>query len=125
MVKGQARARLEVFPPPYLKLRSELMSSRERKWKEKIKEWQFDKNVPSKDVAFRAAKSQKRQLEESKETVFRRNGAVVDQTKVENFKKQKLNGKGFGERCIPGESTDKLRVLPVVDVGRNTSTHIV
>jgi len=68
-----------------------------------MKEWEFDKNIPAKEMAFMASKARKRQLDESKETVFRRNGVVVDQIKVENFKKQKLLVNGIGEGYLPRE----------------------
>ena len=81
-----------------------LTSLSERKWKEKLKKWEFDKYIPAKEMTFMASKARKRQLDEGKETVFRRNGVTVDQTKVENFKKQKVRGNDMGERFVPGES---------------------
>lgn len=59
-----------------------------------MKEWDFEKNVPAKEMLFMVAKAKKRELEDGKETVFYRNGITVDQSKVENFKKQKLDVSG-------------------------------
>lgn len=48
-----------------------------------------------------AAKARKRELEDGKETVFYRNGVLVDASKVEN-KKQKLNADNEGNFMVPG-----------------------
>ena len=53
-----------------------LTRNSERKWKEKMKEWEFDKNIPAKEMGFMAAKARKRELEEGKETVYYRNGTL-------------------------------------------------
>ncbi len=49
-----------------------------------------------------AAKARKRELEDGKETVFYRNGVLVDASKVEN-KKQKLNVDDVGKLMVPGK----------------------
>jgi hypothetical protein len=72
-----------------------------RYWKIKLKEWRFEKNVPAKEMSFMAAKARKRELEDGKETVFYRNGVMVDASKVEN-KKQKLNADNEGNFMVPG-----------------------
>jgi hypothetical protein len=72
-----------------------------RYWKIKLKEWRFEKNVPAKEMSFMAAKARKRELEDGKETVFYRNGVLVDASKVEN-KKQKLNVDDVGKFMVPG-----------------------
>jgi len=68
-----------------------------RLWKEKLKEWKFEKNVPGKEMKFMAIKAKKRKSE-GKETVFHRNKILVDNRKVEHFKK-KLKV----DEVIPGE----------------------
>ncbi|KAF8858195.1 hypothetical protein BDZ45DRAFT_403561 [Acephala macrosclerotiorum] len=62
----------------------------ERKWKDKIKEWRFKKNIPAKELGFMVAKAEKRKLEEGKDTEFRRHGLLVDDSKVEQFKKRRI-----------------------------------
>jgi len=49
-----------------------------------------------------AAKARKRELEDGKETVFYRNGVLVDASKVEN-KKQKLNTEDVDKIMVPGK----------------------
>ncbi|CZR56270.1 uncharacterized protein PAC_06158 [Phialocephala subalpina] len=63
----------------------------ERKWKEKMKEWGFVKNIPARDIRFMAAKAEKRQREEGKDSVFYRNGIKVGHHKIENCKKQRIS----------------------------------
>jgi hypothetical protein len=98
----------------------------ERKWKEKMQEWGFEKNIPAKEMKFMATKAWKRELEEGKETLFCRNGTVVDRGKVEMFKKQKLNSENsFVIRSIPGEFCSRGNAVDVTDINRNASTHIL
>jgi hypothetical protein len=78
-----------------------LTRSSTRYWKIKLKEWKFEKNVPAKEMSFMAAKARKRGLEDGKETVFYRNGILVDASKVEN-KKQKLNLDDVEKLMVPG-----------------------
>jgi hypothetical protein len=80
-----------------------LTRSSKRYWKIKLKEWKFEKNVPSKEMSFMAAKARKRELEDGKETMFYRNGVLVDASKVEN-KKQKLNVDDVYKLMVPGKS---------------------
>jgi hypothetical protein len=76
----------------------------ERKWKEKMQEWGFEKNIPAKEMKFMATRACKRELEDGKETIFCRNGTLVDRGNVEMFKKQKLNSENsFVIQTIPGE----------------------
>jgi plasmid rolling circle replication initiator protein Rep len=77
--------------------------SSKRYWKIKLKEWKFEKNVPSKEMSFMAAKARKRELEHGKETVFYRNRVLVDASKVQN-KKQKLNLDDVDKLMVPGKS---------------------
>lgn len=67
-----------------------------------MKEWKFEKNVPSKEMRFMAAKARKRELEEGKKTTFYRNGVLVDGEKVEHFKRQKLNVDSADRQSSPG-----------------------
>jgi hypothetical protein len=62
-----------------------VISHSERKWKEKVKEWGFEKNVPSCDMSYMVAKSAKRKAK-GKDTTFYRNGMQVDENKIEQFK---------------------------------------
>ncbi|KUJ23703.1 uncharacterized protein LY89DRAFT_775965 [Mollisia scopiformis] len=54
-----------------------------RKWKDKLKEWNFDKNIPLKEVGFMATKSEKRK------------------SKIEQFKKRRLTSGGINTQLIP------------------------
>ena len=83
-------------------LQHPLTRSSKRYWKIKLKEWKFEKNVPAKEMSFMAAKARKRELEDGKETVFYRNGVLVDASKVEN-KKQKLNTEDVDKIMVPGK----------------------
>ncbi|KAE9376305.1 hypothetical protein N431DRAFT_331094 [Stipitochalara longipes BDJ] len=82
----------------------------ERKWKEKMKEWDFEKNIPANDTNFMAAKARKRELEDGKETVFYRHCKLVDHGKVGSFKKQKLYENSFQELFIPGEFVTEINI---------------
>jgi Clr5 domain len=69
----------------------------ERKWKEKLKEWGFQKNLPARDMAILVSKREKRLQEDEKETVFYLKCGVDGEVKVEvkverleNFKKRQI-----------------------------------
>lgn len=74
----------------------------ERKWKDKLKEWTFEKNIPSKEMYFMAAKAEKRRFEEGKLTLFARAGIAVDKSKVEQFKRRRLIS-GHHGLVVPGQ----------------------
>jgi hypothetical protein len=59
-----------------------------RKYKMKLKEWKFDKNLPSKNMRIVLAKASKRAAEEDKETVFYSSGQEINADRIENFKKR-------------------------------------
>ena len=44
----------------------------ERKWKEKLKEWKFDKKISTTDMRIVVAKAEKRARNEGKDTTFGR-----------------------------------------------------
>jgi len=56
----------------------------------KLKEWKFDKNVPSKDMGFVVAKAEKRAREEGKETEFFFGQTSISNKKIETFKKRRF-----------------------------------
>jgi hypothetical protein len=62
--------------------------SSERKFKEKIKEWKFEKNLSKEEAKFIAAKGKARE-EAGKATKFYKNGVEVDQKRVERSAKRK------------------------------------
>ncbi|KUJ17346.1 uncharacterized protein LY89DRAFT_51488 [Mollisia scopiformis] len=64
-----------------------------RKWKMRLKEWNFEKNIPSKEMGFMVEKAEKRKREEGKETKFMRNGFQVPL--------QRLDYSRNGEQMIP------------------------
>jgi hypothetical protein len=65
------------------------ITASERKWKEKLKEWGFQKNRPSREMAILISKRDKRLRDEGKDTIFFQNGAEIRGGRLENFKKRK------------------------------------
>ncbi|KAH8780621.1 hypothetical protein F5882DRAFT_500542 [Hyaloscypha sp. PMI_1271] len=61
----------------------------ERKWKDKLKEWNFDKNISSHDMSIIVAKSDKRARDEGKETVFFHGETQITRQRIEQFKRRK------------------------------------
>jgi hypothetical protein len=61
----------------------------ERKWKEKLKEWRFEKNISATDMNIIVAKAEKRVREEGKETVFFHGQSEITQERIEQFKRRK------------------------------------
>ncbi|PQE32582.1 hypothetical protein CJF32_00004115 [Rutstroemia sp. NJR-2017a WRK4] len=61
-----------------------------RKWKDKLKEWKFDKNLSIKDMQVVVAKQQKR-AREGKDTVFIHGSAEITSERIENFKRRKVS----------------------------------
>lgn len=78
----------------------------ERKWKDKLKEWGFKKHVPATEMAFMVAKAEKGKLEDGKDTIFHRNGMLVEESKIEQLKKRRLND---GTYVVPGESRKRRK----------------
>ena len=62
----------------------------ERKWKEKLKEWNFDKNISAPDMSVLVAKAAKRLTEEGKETVFFMGKSQITRERIEQFKRRKI-----------------------------------
>lgn len=63
----------------------------ERKWKGKLKEWKFEKNIAAADMSILVAMAEKRKRDEGKETRFFHSGAEIKSEKFENFKKRRMN----------------------------------
>ncbi|KAE9378333.1 hypothetical protein N431DRAFT_399930, partial [Stipitochalara longipes BDJ] len=63
----------------------------ERKWKEKLKEWRFDKNISATDMNFLVAKAEKRLHDEGKETVFFSGISQITRERIEQFKRRKIS----------------------------------
>jgi hypothetical protein len=61
----------------------------ERKWKEKLKEWRFEKNISGTDMSIIVAKAEKRVREEGKETVFFHVQSEITRERIEQFKRRK------------------------------------
>ncbi len=55
----------------------------------RLKEWNFEKNIPSKEMSFMVEKADKRKREEGKETEFMRNGFLVPLQRLNYFKKRR------------------------------------
>jgi hypothetical protein len=79
----------------YLMVSSSLNTSslqrqfRPRKWKDKLKEWGFEKHLAVPEMKVIIAKAEKR-ARAGKDTVFIHNGIVMPTEKIENFKRRKV-----------------------------------
>ncbi|CZS88445.1 uncharacterized protein RCO7_04370 [Rhynchosporium graminicola] len=60
-----------------------------RKWKMKLKEWRFEKNLSKHDMEIIVAKARKRSRDESKNTIFFYGATQIRPERIENFKKRK------------------------------------
>ena len=63
---------------------------RPRKWKDKLKEWGYEKNLYMREMKFVAVKGDKRLMEEGKDTLFFHKGTLISKEKIENFKRRKV-----------------------------------
>jgi hypothetical protein len=61
-----------------------------RKWKEKLKEWNFDKNISASDMTIVLSKVEKRAREEGKDTVIFHGGTSITRERIEQFKRRKI-----------------------------------
>jgi hypothetical protein len=61
----------------------------ERKRKEKLKGWKFEKNIPAADMGVLVAKCGKRKRDKGKQTKFFHCSTEIKPDKLENFKKRK------------------------------------
>jgi hypothetical protein len=75
----------------------------ERKWKEKLKEWRFEKNISATDMNIIVAKAEKRVREEGKETVFFHGKTEITRERIEQFKRRKTT-KAI-EEALPSAGT--------------------
>ncbi|KAE9365431.1 hypothetical protein N431DRAFT_387698, partial [Stipitochalara longipes BDJ] len=60
-----------------------------RTWKDKINEWGFFKNIPTRDKEWIAAKATKRKQEEGKDTVFFHGQVRIAPTRVQDCKRRR------------------------------------
>lgn len=63
--------------------------SSQLQWKVKLKEWGFVKNLSASKMQFMVAKSERRQREEGKDTVFFHKGFHIPANKIEAFKRRR------------------------------------
>lgn len=61
-----------------------------RKWKDKLKEWNYDKYLSKDEMKFIVTKQEKRKAE-GKETIFVRGGQEISSDRIEGFKRRKVN----------------------------------
>ena len=61
----------------------------ERKWKEKLKEWKFDKKISTTDMRIVVAKAEKRARNEGKDTTFFHGDMQITAERIEQFKRRK------------------------------------
>jgi hypothetical protein len=62
------------------------MRLRPKQYKDRFVKWEMIKNVKSDQAVWMAQKQRKRKADEGKETIFRLNGRLVKQTKIERHK---------------------------------------
>ncbi|PQE10459.1 hypothetical protein CJF30_00010430 [Rutstroemia sp. NJR-2017a BBW] len=60
-----------------------------RKWKEKMKEWGFEKHISKRDMNIIVAKQQQRHME-GKDTIFMHCSNEVSAERIETFKRRKV-----------------------------------
>ncbi|CAL3971432.1 unnamed protein product [Diplocarpon coronariae] len=75
-----------------------------RKWKMKLKEWRFEKNLSKRDMEVIVAKARKRAWDESKETVFFYGSTPIRPERIENFKKRKTGKHVVSSRASTSQS---------------------
>ncbi len=63
--------------------------SSQRKWKMKLKEWNFEKNLSEEDKKIMIAKREKRLRDEGKETTFFHHGIIIPGSKIDSAKRKK------------------------------------
>ncbi|KAN0121948.1 hypothetical protein V8E51_000274 [Hyaloscypha variabilis] len=81
-----------------------------RKWKEKLKEWNFDKNISASDMTIVLSKGEKRAREEGKETAIFHGGTPITRERIEQFKRRKTCRKD-------------IEVSPSADTPKNITYH--
>ncbi len=59
-----------------------------RKWKEKLKEWNFEKNLTKNEMKIVVAKAERRITEEGKDTIFFHHGNIIPPAKVSTWKRR-------------------------------------
>jgi len=62
-----------------------------RKWKEKLKEWRFDKYISENDMDIVVVIAAKRARDEGKETIFFLGEAQILPGRIEQFKRRKTS----------------------------------
>ncbi|KUJ15238.1 uncharacterized protein LY89DRAFT_670738 [Mollisia scopiformis] len=61
-----------------------------RKWKLKLDEWKFNKNIRTDEMLFVLAKGEKRAKHDGKDTVFFHGGSRIKRQKIEKFKRKSV-----------------------------------
>ncbi|PBP22199.1 hypothetical protein BUE80_DR006984 [Diplocarpon rosae] len=77
-----------------------------RKWKMKLKEWNFEKYFPSAIMSFAVAKREKRKNDEGKETIFYHGDSLIPPEKIDHFKRRKMTNRGRVATPDPGTPRD-------------------
>ncbi|KAG4440765.1 hypothetical protein IFR05_003752 [Cadophora sp. M221] len=77
-----------------------------RKWKMKLKEWNFEKYFPSAIMSFAVAKTEKRKNDEGKDTIFYHGESLIPSEKIEHFKRRKMSNKARIASPDPGTPRD-------------------
>ncbi|KAL2060740.1 hypothetical protein VTL71DRAFT_9382 [Oculimacula yallundae] len=77
-----------------------------RKWKMKLKEWNFEKYFPATIMSFAVAKTEKRKNDEGKETIFYHGDSLIPSEKIEHFKRRKMSSKARIASPDPGTPRD-------------------
>jgi hypothetical protein len=80
----------------------------ERKYKEKLKEWKFEKYLNSTEIKFIAAKEESRAKQQGKTTTFYNRGIKISSRRIETFKKRRKQPVDEMETLPAGKASDSV-----------------
>jgi hypothetical protein len=91
LVTLQIFALLQRYKLPGFPIHLPILIHSVRKWKLKLKEWNFNKYVRTEEMMFVVAKSDERAGREGKNTAFLHEGTPIKNIKIEKFKRRKIS----------------------------------
>lgn len=97
----------------------------ERKFKDQLKVWEFEKNLSAMEMGFIAAKERSRMAEKGKDTRFYNRGIKINPARIDAFKKR--IDKPMDEIEYAGKENDALMGSSYSNIMRhsNPSAHYV
>jgi hypothetical protein len=88
----------------------------ERKFKEKLKEWKFEKYLNSTEIKFIAAKEESRAKYQGKTTAFYNRGIKISSRRIETFKKRRKQPVDEMETLPAGKASDSVMSASQPDI---------